>query len=181
MKRINTWADATATKEAELDLGDGLNARIPLGRPYTFDQSAGRVVKIWDYLNKREQIIYGDTGVRDITSLSTASAGRILLSRQGNTCWLYLEEVVPGTITTYNYDLLPAGTIPSGFRPAQSYWQDIPSQSNNPNGTRLYAAVARTGWLPIYNGAKETDRYRAIISYPTPNPWPTSLPGVPAH
>lgn len=174
MRRTNTWADATTTKEAELDLGDGLSTRLPLGRPYTIDQSAGRVLKAWDYLNKREQIIYGDTGYRSLPNdpAKTSDVGNIIVRRLGSLVELNISDktvLVSGNVTLLN--------LPAGFRP----WAWV-----NTNLTTIYDSVSPTsnglritsaGDVMVYSVAAG-EVLRGHVVFMTPDPWPTSLPGI---
>lgn len=173
MRRTNTWADATATQEAELDLGDGLSTRVPLGRPYTIDQSAGRVLKVWDHINKREQLIYGDTGFRDITALNPAlpSGGTIRLRRTGNLVYLVINNVSR-----------PAGSpwtllkLPSGFTPSYTHVElgDLHIYSK-PATARLF--IQTNGSVDAIDSTDATPIYKSAV-FPTADPWPTSLPGA---
>lgn len=165
MRRTNTWADATATKEAELDLGDGLNARIPLGRPYKINQSAGRVVTVWDYLNQREQMIYGDTGWRslpDTALLNGATATRLLIRRKDETVVLRLSGVTLGNSTQFLQ-------LPEGFA-------NISSRFESPGGTfQMNSArvlIAPSGWTA------PTGAYFTHITFFATDVWPAILPGT---
>lgn len=173
MKRINTWADALTTGEAALDLGDGITVRIPTDKQrYIIDQTAGRTVKVWDYINNREQLIYGDTGDRDISALLVNATGRVVISRAGNTVTLDIMAVAPTS------DLASGGTfitIPAGFRPAVR--RDLPLPTNATASSSRSMFVLDSGAMGVWAPAT-TDSYRISLSYRTANPWPTSLPGT---
>lgn len=168
MKRTNTWADAHTTKEAALDLGDGITVRIPTDKQrYTIDQTAGRTVKVWDYVNNREQLIYGDTGLRDITALSTVpvTAGTITMQRVGHLGYLSFEGVKFSTSSSG-----VVLVVPSGLRPAQIPTFQLEGVVNRGQIT-LYGNVQIYNWTagqPIYGS----------FTYPIADPWPTSLPGT---
>lgn len=154
---------------------------VPKASTLTVKQDAGRVITAWDYLNNREQLIYGDTGIREVTALSKATSGKVKLSRQGNMVWLYLEDVKVETIPDGNtavMNLFDAYGLPSGFRPGATYW--FPAAANHSGTDRRQFAVASSGWVPIYYRAANTDIYRACFVFPTPEPWPAVLPGNPA-
>lgn len=185
MRRTNTWADATATQEAALDLGDGLNARIPLGRPYTIDQSAGRVVKIWDYLNKREQVIFGDTGWRLLENVEGVT-GTIMMRRVLNTVTIRLVDVMP-VITSRSLAKGPT----AGFLPANQGTQ----LNNFVTAQVIPGAAVTSDWhrIDVYRyGVQwqgESVSQRLVlpsaplggqIVYTTDDPWPATLPGTPA-
>jgi len=129
-----------------------------------WDQTAGRAAYDYDALNDREQIIYGDTGRRDVTSLFGASvtAGRVILQRYGRHVTITLDNVtVPTGAPTV------VGIIPIGFRTT--------SAAVYPVG---YAPNTATVWsdgninLPTGSG-----RYGSF-TYLTEQAWPTSLPGT---
>lgn len=174
MQRINTWQDAYKTGEAELGLGDGLSVRLALGRVCTIDESAGRVVKVWDYLNQREQMIYGDTGDRDISALLTNATGKAYISRVGNLVTLDLDGILPTADLESGVTFL---TPPAGFRP--SLRRDFPlpasATANLWRSAFFFAGGGLGVWLPSVG-----DSYRTTLTYRTTEPWPASLPGVPA-
>lgn len=175
MRRTNTTTEALTTGTAVLDLGDELTAEIPLGkRAYTIDQSVGRTVKVWDYLNNREQLIYGDTGDRDISALLINSAGKVVISRTVNTVTLDLQGVKPSGELTSGSVFLP---IPSGFR--SPIRRDMALAADGLATVMRSCFIFANGgmgvWLP-----STSDSYRLIISYRTNDPWPTALPGAAA-
>jgi hypothetical protein len=130
------------------------------------DQTAGRAIYQWDEVNQREQLIYGDTGKRNISS-SFPNAGNagVLLSRQGNTTTLlfadYLDNTSGGNAVWTN-------VIPVGFRPANWVYMPIPS------GRTI---VIQNGGT-ITCGQHSGTVYQGSISWRTDETWPTSLPGV---
>lgn len=141
---------------------------------YTIDQSAGRVVKVWDYLNNREQLIYGDTGDRDISSNLSKSTGKVVVSRMGNNVTLDLMGVAPTSE-------LASGTvflnIPSGFR--SPIRKDLPLLANITGNASRSSFIFANGGMGVWNPST-SDLYRFTVSYRTNDPWPTSLPGVAA-
>lgn len=167
MRRINSVTDALTRDAAQLDLGDNLRAEIPLGkRTYSISQTAGRTVLAWDYVNSREQLIYGDTGMRDITDLvSGVSSGRLLLQRTAAACHLIFD----GLTFAANGSGTPA-VIPSGFRP-------VAVVPNTLEGATMRAQVTQWGNVQIYNWTAGVP-LRGFISWPCPDPWPATLPGT---
>lgn len=144
-----------------VEVPDGMKPAV-----YRVSETAGRVVTVWDYLNNREQLIYGDTGGRNITSLFTAGGthGGFTLRRVGHTC----------SLTLYNWSpaLDGSGTvavIPVGFRPNITY--GVPAQ-----GLSSRIQVTGAGNVQAYNWT--TAAVVASIVWITSDPWPTSLPGV---
>ncbi|HAY42804.1 MAG TPA: hypothetical protein DCY59_04310 [Micrococcaceae bacterium] len=137
---------------------------------YTVDQSAGRVVKVWDYLNNREQLIYGDTGERDISALLVNAAGVVRLQRTGGTVHLYMQTIAPATATSGVFL-----TLPSGFRPStqRAFQLNTTSAGTAYRSAYMFTSGGVGVWLPA-----TTDSYSFMYTFPTANPWPTTLPGV---
>jgi hypothetical protein len=80
------------------------------------DQTAGRAIYTWDDVNNREQLTYGDTGMRDITSLfSDLSQGSVYLGRTGNMVSLLLSGILFSDTPTEEHSY--TALIPVGFRP----------------------------------------------------------------
>ena len=145
-------------------------------------ETAGRTVTAWDYLNQREQLIYGDTGERDITALpgNNIASGKVYMQRTGNEVTITVSQVkliaLSGASST---DLFAPGAIPAGFRHRRTTWYPMKSNGAVATGAEWrQLGATSSGWLPIYSGAKLEDEYRAVIKYTTSDPWPTSLPGV---
>lgn len=184
MKRTNSWQDAKTTGLVRLDAGDGLEIVIPSGRrSYTVSETAGRTVSVWDYLNNREQLIYGDTGERNITALSgNVASGNIYLQRTGNEVTITIVMVKLAALGAgSSTDLFAPGAIPAGFRHRRTTWYEVKSNgATAANAEWRQFGVTSSGWLPIYSGATLADEYRAVIKYTTTDPWPTVLPGVAA-
>lgn len=148
-------------------------AILDTGQRYTVSETAGRVVKVWDYLSNREQLIYGDTGERDITSLLVNATGRLTVSRVGPVAHLCFEGVAPMTSTSGL-----VASLPLGFRPATRKDFSIPATTASTVWRSAYIFPASGGggigiWSP-----SPTDLYRYYISFRTNDAWPTSLPGT---
>lgn len=173
MKRTNSWQDAKITGLVHLDAGDGLEVVIPAGRrSYTVSEAAGRTVSVWDYLNNREQLIYGDTGLRNILSLWDigSTGGRATLSRNGNQIELSVYGVAStGTVTALN--------LPVGFRPKyhRTFARAIHG-ATDPNN-RVVVTFQGDVWQA---GTVSGDLIYFTITYRTEDPWPTTFPGVAA-
>lgn len=129
-------------------------------------ETAGRTVSVWDYLNQREQVIYGDTGLRNMVSELTnvESSGHVQLNRYGNLCTLIFHDVK--TTTSGNVAIL---TLPIGFRP------DL-SQSGTAAGTTRTQATNNGAFVMV--GATAGTIITGSLTWYTPNPWPATLPGV---
>jgi hypothetical protein len=135
------------------------------------DQTAGRAIYQWDDLNSRDQMIYGDTGRRNLSpNIPTASAGSVLLSRNGNIVNLIFADFLdtsPGSSVSWT------NLIPSGFRPAN--WLYVPLVS-----TRT-CTIQNGGTVAIQSPGNVTPMTTVIqgsITWRTDESWPTSLPGV---
>ncbi|WLV27497.1 minor tail protein [Pseudomonas phage Hadban] len=127
---------------------------------------AGRTVSVWDYLNKREQLIYGDTGWRNIGAdlINGVTASTALIRREGNIVSLRISTMsVPANTYFYN--------LPSGFRRISTrfYWGAIEMLINSSG------QIKPNPPLTIAPGA-----YFSEIQFYTDEPWPSSLPGVAA-
>lgn len=141
------------------------------------DQTAGRVIYQWDDVNLREQIIYGDTGWRDITSLmSNSFLGNVLVRRVGSTITVRGSVKCPVGTTSMNGIFLSA--LPSGFAGASSPWIFFPVRCNgNPGFFTLYKRAAELSFetSPVVTELMET---RFEVSFSTVEAWPTTLPGT---
>ena len=138
--------------------------------PQRVDQSAGRVIYTWDDVNQREQMIYGDTGRRNISSLiPTAVSGQVLLARQNNTVMLILADFLdssPNTNVNWN------GLLPVGFRPQNWIYMPIPSSRT--------MTIQNGGNVTCVSGGltPNTTVYQGCLTWRTEEAWPTSLPGT---
>lgn len=142
---------------------------------YRFDNTAGKTCWAWDPTAGREQLIYGETGLRDITALApNVTSGKLYLSRSGNEVSLIFSDVAMSGATGTSYDMIAAGGIPLGFRPPLTHWYN---GVDGPPGLRR-VGVASSGWVPVYLSPIPSDFYRGKISWSTQHPWPTSLPGT---
>jgi hypothetical protein len=133
------------------------------------DQTAGRTISVWDYLNSRLQSIYSDTGWRDISAdLINSWAGSVYLSRQQGLVSLRFANLNPAAKTN---DLLLL--VPAGFRPLAST-RFVYAHSSSNIGILEYSN-ADTGFrssLTALTASNWTE-----INWRTTNNWPTSLPG----
>ena len=138
------------------------------------DESVGRRVFTWDGVNSRWQMIYGDTGWRDVSTLFTGSwLGNWNVRRINSVVYHNLFNVRSGTGAVWN--------APAGFRggisttdvqsmPVSRY--DLASHSAigcNNGGAGNYTVL---GGAIGYAGAV----INAVIT--TYEAWPSSLPGT---
>lgn len=141
------------------------------------DTSAGRAIYAWDNINHREQLVYGDTGVRNIASLVTNgwTIENVKLRRVGGTVFFSAYNVNPAAKTAESALILPAG-----FHPSPGYTGNMafPVRASTMNGL---------GWLTIHSSTKAVVPEQATpsfvgtifsVQWHTDDPWPTSLPGT---
>lgn len=180
------------TTAGQTAIADALSKTIvpPINR-YVVDETAGRVVKAWDYVNAREQIIYGDTGWRnlDISNLtgSVRAAGGVLQVRrigQQVHCRIEGVKLAPGTGPGFIFP----NTIPQGFRA-----EAIPEKFEVSDALgaaythELRVATDDIFWCSTTTGTlvKTTARPENANHYlwgqgswVAADPWPTALPGT---
>lgn len=140
-------------------------------RGYTISETAGRAIRVWDYLNNREQLIYGDTGGRDITTLgSSINGGAVRLSRESNVVQLTLVGATTSQAGAFTLLTLPLGFRPTAFiyGTTSKYWGADSAEEmriNTTGAVEFRTADAGAG-LSI------------VLRFRTNDPWPTSLPGT---
>lgn len=119
-----------------------------------------------------------DSGLRNVTALATnVDAGNLYVQRIGSTTWLIADQLrLKAGITGSSIDLLPNGSLPTGYRTQATRWVEVVT------GTGLHRRLALTagGWVPIYGTPQPGEVYYFTIPFPTPGPVPTTLPGSPA-
>lgn len=135
------------------------------------DNTAGRAIYTWDDTAEREQLIYGDTGERDVSALLSDATGTAIMRRRGYNVVIDLIDVKP-TTALGEHNILVLG---NGYRPAQ-------------RERKLYVPKATTGAISsvfITTGGairiwatNTADLYRMSFSFNTTDPWPTTLPGL---
>jgi hypothetical protein len=150
------------------------------------DNTAGRAIYQWDDTAGREQIIYGDSGWRDISSLLPAGLAKSAsvntftpaLRRVGSTVMLNLFLDVTGAGLTSVVPVLPLGfrSKPAVSRPSSMYIDTFSTARALPATDLPWylssASVRTTAALPINSTIMLTTSW-----YTTEN-WPTTLPGV---
>jgi len=196
---------AAATVAARLDAHDASTTpHIPAGAvsgsgavgAVKWDESVGRRCFAWDTVNSRWQMIYGDTGVRDVAASSTlpgdTTIAALKVRRIGNTVE-FVAWFTPGA-TLQAIDrrgIRSMYALPSGFRPSMngSQYDALPAGAlgtgdqtrflmlgTPTDGTTLYfwatGDAASTNWTAV------THILRRI--WTTNDPWPTVLPGTAA-
>lgn len=135
------------------------------------DQTAGRAIYQWDDVNNREQLIYGDTGWRDVTSLAGVgwASGSMYVRRVGYSIEIQLDNV---TLSGN-----PNGTIislPVGFRPTWNAY--IPAIHGASRNSRSF--FTGSNGSHGFNNAVAAEVMSWRFSYTTGEAWPTTLPGT---
>lgn len=128
-----------------------------------WDESVGRRCFAWNPVQAGWQMVYGDTGWRDVSSLLVNSwTGAVYLRRLGFTTQLRVENLVSGSATTI-------ATLPAGFRPDRaeylSGWHTVDAH-------RLDLATSG-----VLSSPQENNLY-GTFQFATTTAWPTTLPGV---
>ncbi|WKW85558.1 hypothetical protein SEA_LAKSHMI_1 [Arthrobacter phage Lakshmi] len=145
-------------------------------RSSRIDQTAGRVLYEWDDVNNREQLVYGDTGFRQLT-LENGYLGGLYLRRVGSMVNLSgtITRPVGGSLNGIFYS-----QIHIGFRPQNSNWVHHPVRHSN-----------NAAWFSFYRkyteytfenstGDNDSAQVRIDVTWMTVDPWPTALPGIAA-
>ncbi|AZS08722.1 minor tail protein [Arthrobacter phage Litotes] len=136
------------------------------------DQTAGRAIYQWDDLNGREQIVYGDTGWRDIKTLLVNgwTANVVYLRRQGDRCTLKGLTLDGSALTSTTFL-----NLTSGFRPQHG---DSYFQANTISAAFALMAVGLSGAVRAQTGQTMYGSPAYFeISWTTTEAWPTTLPG----
>ncbi|AXC38648.1 hypothetical protein QCN37_gp22 [Arthrobacter phage Tatanka] len=132
------------------------------------DQSAGRTIYTWDDLNQREQLIYGDTGWRNLSQAPETS--NVFLRRNGSMVQLqFTNHASPGG----NY-VFPT-QLPTGFRPTIALEAPF-RQGAMAYGNAKMVSVTSAGTTTFWGSLADT--VSAVVVFMTADPWPTSLPGT---
>lgn len=154
-------------------IADSLNKVMTVRSSLVFDETAGRTVKAWDYLNQREQLIYGDTGWRDVSSWLRTDRGYtvrlIQVRRVGGTVHIRFADATGGTGTFF--------TPSAGFRVGATtdlFWASAVSTAGEVKQLR------GNNYGFIVDGVAVSDVFNCYAIYETSDPWPATLPGVAA-
>jgi hypothetical protein len=152
---------------------------IPVQR---VDQTAGRAIYTWDDVNNREQIIYGDTGWRDVTSsiLAPFTVNGLRLRRNLNRVTIQWDSLSsPPAAPSGSAFTAPAGFTVSNRDPSYFGRSTIQQAANSIgnlwsfgwNSASLIPQQCVGSWFSslYFNGG---------FTYLTDDPWPTTLPGT---
>lgn len=118
------------------------------------------------------KVEYGDTGMRNISSLTTATQGNFTLQRTGQMVSINAPSIL--------FDMSDGAkilTLPEGFRPpSYIYTTTPPYWSSDVNRT----VRIETNGSVIVRGGNSEDILNISFLFQTNNPWPTTLPGIPS-
>lgn len=144
-----------------------------LARQQVIDDAAGRRIITWDDVNNRDQLLYGDTGFRNIgiTENPPYTGGLIILRRVGSIVQLAITDLILKSGITGNIEM---SLIPSGFR-ANVQGEGLNAYSAERN--RLIA-IAGVSTFRISAVTAATARVSATMQWMTSDPWPSVLPGT---
>jgi hypothetical protein len=141
--------------------------------PQRVDTTAGRAIYQFDNLNNRDQLIYGDTGLRDITSLTTGNVGFMYIQRNGYNVTLTARSVNAASTVSGVRTILAGGLIP-GFTPNQ-----MPRGiAYTFAGASYMLEVLGSGEVRLYTAATTIDGQSFTMNWVTNSVWPTTLPGA---
>jgi hypothetical protein len=147
------------------------------------DQSAGRAIYQWDALNNRDQLIWGDTGWREVKAdLKTGFTTGSLRIRRFNNLVTVKWDGLQATAQPTN--AIPAYTAPSGFGvsasdPSYYGWNNLCASTSNVGN--MWGAANWGGNLVFTQclGTFSTSYYyNGGITYHTEQAWPNTLPGT---
>jgi hypothetical protein len=134
------------------------------------DQTAGRAIYTWDDLNTREQLVYGDTGWRELPPETGTASGWLRVRRQGYrvTLWIHGWQPTAAGGSTRIW------TAPVGFQSGSNSIVGLVGQRDN---NAVMMGVGNTGLVDI-NNTTSASAYYAMVSWETTQSWPTTLPGT---
>lgn len=138
------------------------------------DNTAGRAIYAWDPTANREQLIYGDTGWRNISaSFPTLTAGAVYMRRNGAACSLVMNDC---RFSDPNGTAAFTPVVPVGFRP--TLWENFQSISSASIASAGNAVRVRSdSGISIYDYVTNA-QIRLSGTWQTVDPWPTTLPGT---
>lgn len=146
------------------------------------DQTAGRAIYEWDDANGREQLIYGDTGWRQVIAVgenATFPNMQAFIRRVNNEVEFTCYETTSAAAVSGAQSLY---VVPTGFRyvlgasPAMVPGMVMDSGANLVTTSTMYLASA--GTYTVMLKATSGVRHYSTLRWKTMEAWPTSLPGT---
>ncbi|AXC38647.1 minor tail protein [Arthrobacter phage Tatanka] len=141
------------------------------------DQSAGRTIYQWDDINNRDQLVYGDTGVRDVRALfdsAKVTVGTGKMRRTGHVVELRVLGMQAVAGVSGNIQTLLTN-LPYGFR--NEHTVTVIATQGFESLTRADLAF-NAGGLTVRNLVQNPSTSFTLI-WTTLDAWPTTLPGDP--
>lgn len=140
------------------------------------DQTAGRALYTYDEQNSRDQLIQGDTGWRDISSLlKDGWAGSVYIRREDYRVTVRFDALNPAALTTNAPLVLPLGFAPNVFDERFILHHAI--ADTTPPATVRRGRAFTNRIIEIYCPAAGGLLYGSF-SFSLTSAWPTALPGT---
>jgi hypothetical protein len=127
----------------------------------------------WDEVNAREQLVYGDTGLRNIINQAVTPTGQLYIRRVGLLVTIHAFAATHATASATFDITFASGQVP-GFNPAQN----VRTVAINAAGTAKIVDITTATEIRYYQ--PEATAYSWSITYSTNDAWPTVLPGLPS-
>lgn len=187
MKRISTDAEYLDSGKIVVD-ADGIPVNLgyrgtgspegkiaaPVGSVYTDSAATNGAIRWIKTIGTGSTgwgVEYGDTGMRNISTSSTATDGSFVIQRVGNLVWLFAST------TTFDMsDGATITTLPVGFRPHRYVYTQTPSYWAT-DVLRTIRVV--TSGDVVVRGGVGSEVLNFTFPFVTNDPWPASLPGTP--
>lgn len=135
--------------------------------------AAGRTAYMWDTVNNREQLVYGDTGWRDVLNagwlINGWTATLLQVQRVGSEVTLMVEGLNAAAMTNVAFLSVPTGfgnADAAGFHRGLLHTTAVPAVTYRTSSSSITGATTATP--PLFG----TLRWRTLQA------WPTTLPGV---
>jgi hypothetical protein len=139
------------------------------------DTTAGRAIYTWDDGAAREQLIYGDTGWRDISALVTGAAGTLYIRRVGQQVIVQANSVQEATTVTGVRILVNGSQIPGMYPSTTAPPRAVGVTFAN---TVYVVEMLTSGELRRYTAETAPPAVSFMLTYFTNSAWPTTLPGA---
>lgn len=136
------------------------------------DNTAGRAMYTWDDTTNREQLFYGDTGWRTVTTLLngwTMSSYRI--RRVGSQVSFVIGSLNGSAATSNQFE-----TLPAGFQPYSTEGFTLFAESGSP--VTVHRAYVGSAGQMTTNSPTPAVNIGGTMTWMTSQAWPTTLPGA---
>lgn len=143
------------------------------------DNTAGRAIYTWDETTNREQLIYGDSGWRDVTALlgTTWSATKVLLRRDSTQVTLHFDGIKSTTETgNATFFVLPPGFTPDLTSGVGNLRYGVATELTGINARVMSPEPNANGMRFLSYTTGQT--LHGSATFFTRDAWPTTLPGT---